>query len=606
MPAYSDPKSIAFAYRRLSCLCAVSLIALAGLLPVSTAVAAPLRLEAPGAVRPLILKYVSAFDARDAAADSADPDLGAEGDIQTDEGDTLARIRRARKDIPELLETEGYFSSQIDVEQAPGSPALVRVQPGPRAVVQEVVLRFEGDLNGERPDLRARRESLLAAWTLGKGGAFSQAGWSAAKAKLLADVSSQDYAAARIVDSTADIDPERAVARLLVVIDSGPAFRIGPIDVVGLSLYSRDLVERYSSVTEGERYDYERLVTLQNSLQSTPYFSGAIVEIDRDPALADASPLRVSITEAKPRRFGVGVGFSSNTGARGEVNYRDANLFSNAWELNSTVRLEEKRQSAFADVFLPQTHSGFRDAVGLSGLAENIQNLATSRFSVGVQRARTLQRTTTRISINYQHETTEPEGGVEQISTALTLNCEAGYRVTDNPADPQRGYGVSFQIGGGSKHFFSDQSFLRVYGRGQYFRPLGESGTFILRGEAGYTVAPSSEGIPQDFLFRTGGSQSVRGYDYQSLGVQDGVAIVGGRTLAVASLEYVRWVSGPWGLATFVDAGDANDTWQDMRWRVGYGLGGRWRSPAGPLGVDVAYGQSDEKFRLHFTLALAF
>lgn len=563
--------------------------------------AAALKLSAPDTVRALILKHVSAFDAK-----RADTTEDEEAEQISDEGDTLARVRRARKEIPGLLETEGYFSPRIEVEQEPNGRTLVRVTPGRRTTVREVEIRFTGELAADKDERQARRAALVAAWPLTKDQPFTQAAWAAAKGKLLADVSSHDFAAARIAESAVDVDPERAAARLLVVVDSGPAFRLGAIDLQGLSLYNRDLVERYNVLREGEPYDYERLVALQNALQSTPYFSGAIVEIDRDPALADATPVRIAITEAEPRRFGVGVGFSSNTGARSEINYRDANLFGRAFELNSSVRVEEKRQSAFADVFLPQTHSGFRDAAGITWLNEDIQNLVTQRFSVGVQRMRTLQRTTVRVSINYQREITRPEGAEEQVSTAFTLNYGADVRTVDNPADPRRGYSAGFQIGGGARALLSDQNFLRLYGRAQYFQPVAESGTLILRGEGGYTIAPSSQGIPQDFLFRTGGSQSVRGYDYQSLGVAEGSAVVGGRTLMVLSSEYVYWVSGPWGVATFVDAGDAKDTWNDMRLKLGYGVGGRWRSPAGPLGMDVAYGQEDKKFRLHFTLAIAF
>ncbi len=568
---------------------------------VTTAEAAALKLVAPDSVRSLILKHVSAFDAR--RADTAEDD---EAEQISDEADTLARIRRARKEIPGLLETEGYFSPHIEVEQMSGGRAVVHVSTGRRTTVREVEIRFKGELGADTEERRVRREALIDAWALPKDQPFTQAGWATAKGKLLTDVSSRDFAAAKIAESAVDVDPERAVARLLVVVDSGPAFRLGAIDLQGLSLYDRDLVERYNVLREGEPFDYERLVALQNALQSTPYFSGAIVEIDRDPALADATPVRIAITEAEPRRFGVGVGFSSNTGARSELNYRDANLFGRALELNSSLRVEEKRQSAFADVFLPQTHSGFRDAAGITWLSEDIQNLVTQRFSVGVQRMRTLQRTTVRVSLNYQREITRPEGAEEQVSTALTLNYGADVRSVDNPADPRRGFSAGFQIGGGARSVLSDQNFLRLYGRAQYFRPIAESGTLILRGEGGYTIAPSRQGIPQDFLFRTGGSQSVRGYDYQSLGVAEGAAVVGGRALMVLSSEYVYWVSGPWGVATFVDAGDAKDTWQDMRLKLGYGIGGRWRSPAGPLGMDVAYGQEDKKFRLHFTLAVAF
>ena len=45
---------------------------------------------------------------------------------------------------------------------------------------------------------------------------------------------------------------------------------------------------------------------------------------------------------------------------------------------------------------------------------------------------------------------------------------------------------------------------------------------------------------------------------------------------------------------------------QDVRLAVGYGLGARWRSPAGPIGVDLAYGQRTGDIHLHFSLAIPF
>jgi translocation and assembly module TamA len=120
------------------------------------------------------------------------------------------------------------------------------------------------------------------------------------------------------------------------------------------------------------------------------------------------------------------------------------------------------------------------------------------------------------------------------------------------------------------------------------------------------TLADSREGVPQDFLFRSGGAQSVRGYDYQSLGVKEGNATVGGRYLATASAEYVRWFQPQWGAAAFVDAGDAADTRADYDLRVGYGVGARWRSPAGPLAIDLAWGHQERSLRLHFGVAVAF
>ena len=119
-------------------------------------------------------------------------------------------------------------------------------------------------------------------------------------------------------------------------------------------------------------------------------------------------------------------------------------------------------------------------------------------------------------------------------------------------------------------------------------------------------MSDAREGIPQDFLFRSGGAQSVRGYAYQSLGVSEGEATVGGRYLGTMSAEYVRWFDAQWGGAVFVDAGDAADSREDFDLRTGYGLGARWRSPAGPLAIDLAWGHSERALRLHFGVAIAF
>ncbi len=157
-----------------------------------------------------------------------------------------------------------------------------------------------------------------------------------------------------------------------------------------------------------------------------------------------------------------------------------------------------------------------------------------------------------------------------------------------------------------SRAALSDQNFVRVHGRIQHYVPLGRRDTLTLRGEIGYTLADSRQRIPQDYLFRTGGAGTVRGYAYQSLGIKEGRATVGGRYLAIASAEVTHWLDEDWGIAAFVDAGDAVDSLQDVRLALGYGLGARWRSPAGPIGVNLAYGERTRGFQLHFSLAIPF
>ena len=119
-------------------------------------------------------------------------------------------------------------------------------------------------------------------------------------------------------------------------------------------------------------------------------------------------------------------------------------------------------------------------------------------------------------------------------------------------------------------------------------------------------IAESRLGIPSTFLFRTGGDQTVRGYAFESLGVHKGEAVLGGRHLVVASTEYTHWVGENWGVAGFVDAGQAWDDTTLLKAALGYGMGGRFRTPIGPIRADLAYGQQTHQFRLHFSVGFTF
>mgnify|MGYP001000199176 CR=1 FL=1 len=124
------------------------------------------------------------------------------------------------------------------------------------------------------------------------------------------------------------------------------------------------------------------------------------------------------------------------------------------------------------------------------------------------------------------------------------------------------------------------------------------------RTSANAPAARARDGIPQDYLFRAGGANSVRGYAYQSLGVVQGTATLGGRYLGALSSEFLYWHSPDWGTALFVDAGQAADNRRDLKPVFGYGLGARWKSPAGPLGLDLAWSERDRRLRLHFALSV--
>jgi translocation and assembly module TamA len=511
-------------------------------------------------------------------------------------------------EVASLLATEGYFSPVVGLRQDAGQ-LLLEVDPGLRSHIGSVQLEIVGDLDP------ARREALHEGWKLKTGQPFRQAEWDDAKQSLLADLLAVDYAGARLRDTRAEVDAEARRVDLRVVAESGPRYRFGELRITGLKRYSADLVERLNrSVKPGDDYREDRLLALQAALQSTPYFSSVSVSLERsdDDALAAAgqerltAPVRVVLRERAPYQLSFGIGYSTNTGARVEAAYRNHDFLARAWELQSGVRLEQVRQTAYADVFLPPDEKQRRDGVGMAFENSDIEDLGIERFAIGATRVQQRGSIEQRLGINWQNERQSPQGSPSTTNRALTAQVGWTWRYAVDPLDLAEGIALQFQFGGASKQLLSDQNFLRTYLRYSQGIPLGASDGLLFRGELGATLAPSSDGIPQDFLFRAGGSNSVRGYAYQSLGVEEGSAIVGGRYLVTLSAEYTHWITPSWGAAVFVDAGNAVDDWQAMSLAVGYGLGARWKSPVGPLGVDLAYGEREGKVRLDFSLAIPF
>lgn len=531
-----------------------------------------------------------------------------------DEADEERELRRAERAAVEALATEGYFSPRVRFEPNTAKVPRYRmvVDPGPPTRVATVEIQFTGAL--AEADHAARAAELRRDWALPVGAVFRSADWETAKNRLMLAVTARDYAGATLGLTTADIDAETATARLRVEVDSGPAYRFGPLKVEGLERLDAALVERYNTLRPGAPFDRTLMLQFQQALQESPHFSSVVVTFDLEHAEGDAAPVRVQLREAKARRFAAGVGFATNTGAHIEALYRQSIIFGLPYSLQSGFRVDQTGQFAYADVIFPPQPGGARNSVGVLFENSDIENLRVNRWGIGAARSKLTgprdgHNVETQLAINFEHERREtpldPPITLDVLSTSYTWTR----RDVDDITNPRRGNLIQLQGSVGLGGFAVEDAFVRGFGSIVQYFPVGARDVLILRGQLGGVQAESTNAVPNKFLFRTGGALTVRGYDFESLGVEQGGAIVGGRALAVGSVEYVKWLpqwDGNWGIAAFVDAGDAAARFSDLSPALGYGLGARWRTPAGPLAVDVAWGERFQQLRVHFSVAIAF
>jgi len=515
----------------------------------------------------------------------------------------------APDNIRTLLATEGFYSPQITASiSLQDQPIQIRfvIAPGPPTQVAQLNLSLQGAV-AQTPEERDRLlAQLRQAWQLPSGSVFRQAAWESAKRNALKTLLTGRFPAARITSSQAVVNPQTRQAMLSVTLDSGPAFSFGALHISGLQRYPASVVERLSPIQPGAAYSQAKLLEFQARLQDTGYFRTVSVSADTDPAHPDNVPVQVNVVENPSSKLGFGIGVSTDSGLRGQIEYQDLNVMQRGWRFKSLLKLETSLQSLNTELQLPRNELGYQDSINAFHERTDIKGVTSVRTGSGVKRTRTKGRIETTLATQFQTEHLSIAGGGGNKLQALTLNYIWTYHNVNNPLFPTRGYVFSAQLGGAARALLSDQDFVRGYTRAVYYLPLGQRDGLILRGELGGVLATSSNGIPSDFLFRTGGDQSVRGYPYLSLGVKQADAVVGGRYLAVGSVEYDHWLTEHWGAAVFYDVGDAADTLPNLHLVQGYGVGARWKSPVGPLHLDLAYGQAVHALRVHFSVGVSF
>ena len=526
-----------------------------------------------------------------------------------------ALLARAPDEIRALARAAGYFDARVEVDARPDQ-VVIRIDAGARTTVGRLELSIEGDV------IRDRRliERLVEAWLLPEGSFFRPEVWEQGKRALIDALGQSGFLRAAIRESRAEVDVVETSAALRLVIDSGPRLGIGPLSITGLKAFNARLVEDLRPFAEGDPYSIDRVLQFQQRLAQVGYFTAASVlpdlqalERDRE---ADRVPLLVDLIESRLQRVAVGVGYNSDYGARVQLAHDHRHLFGAGWQSESVLLIETRRQRAFANLRSPLDVDGWFTGLGSSAERVDIAGERVVRTQTYLGRGHRFPEGDDFYSVAHQYERRSIllEAGESPVDsrTAFVVGWSRTLRRLDSPLDPRRGYATQFQVSGASRSLGSDRSFVRGYGRTQRFWPapvesLGlQGGLLIGLAEIGAIASRTRDDIPSENLFRTGGSQSVRGYRFQSLGVSEGASVTGGRFLAVFSFEYQFPISETRRLAVFADRGNATDAVDGFRLFSAQGVGLRWRTPIGPLMVDLAKGDSVDRPRFHLSVGYGF
>ena len=540
----------------------------------------------------------------------------------------LARLlTAAEKDARELLATLGYFSPEIKFDQQIFSAgAMARqinlsVVPGEPTVVGEVKIEFKGAIN-DNPTAQSQRRQIESNWLLHPGMRFTQARWAAAKQQALRQLTVQRYPTGQLTTTLADIDPVTRSAQLTVTLDSGPAYQLGGLVIKGLSRFDADMVTRLARIIPGSSYDQAQLVAAQQRLADSGYFDSAYLTLDTtgDPT---AAPVQVQLREAQLQKLVLGVGISTDGGPRVSVEHTHHQVPGIGWRAVSKFSLDRKTQSIGSELTAPPDASNWRWVTAAQLKREELGSFDVNSQSLRVGRSQRGERIDRNYYLQFERaDTATSDTTAPATATALSANYAFTVRNFDSLPFPGSGWGLGMELGGGTTLGDQRDPYGRVLARWLGYWPLGRgaddasatlrAGRMALRAEAGAVIAREGINLPSTQLFLTGGDNSVRGYGYRNLGVTlPGGQITAGRYLAVGSVEWQRPIAldgrlSDWESTVFMDAGAVTNKPGNFKARVGVGVGARWKSPIGPLQIDLAYGVADKRLRLHMNVGFSF
>lgn len=519
---------------------------------------------------------------------------------------STGRIRRlhqkADQEIRTALKSYGYYRPEIEkqLEQVGGERwrAEYRIRPGDPLRLDSVKV----ELQGEGRDT-AELQRLFAGFPLRYGDVLNQVRYEAAKSEIVQAATELGFFEHRFVRHRIIIDLETYSATIDLVFDSGPRYHFGAISL-NQDVLNEGFLRRFIPFAEGDPYSVNELIGLQQALSNSDYFHAIEIEPDTGINPDHVVPVAVKLTPRKRHKYTFGLGYGTDTRARGKLGWAVPRVNRRGHRFDSELKASGISQSISANYHIPIGDPATEEVAFNAAVVDTITDTSDSLVrNLGVSLIQTPGPWRRVLSLNYQDEsfTIAEESG---RSTLLIPAADWSRVWADNLSDVGNGLRLQLGIRGASEKLASDTDFTQATLVAKLIRSVIGNNRIILRGRVGGTWTQAFNQLPASVRFFTGGSQSVRGFAYQSLGpTNEQGRVVGGKHLLVGSVELEHSISTNWAVAIFYDQGNAiNNTNDPLEYGAGFGL--RWKTPIGPVRFDLASALSrpGEPWRIHINI----
>ena len=405
-------------------------------------------------------------------------------------------------------------------------------------------------------------------------------------------------------------------------ISPGPKVQFGKLRQTAPSAVRSDRIQRIAGFPEGTVYSPKAMDTVAKRLRRTGAFSSVALSEAKQLGPGNSMDVDLALVDETPRRFGFGAELSSLEGLALTGFWMHRNLLGGAERFRVEGEISDiGGQHGGVDYFLgarleqPATFGADTSAFVFAKLAYEDEPAYISRsadLGAGVTRifSDTLQGEFG-AGLRYS-ETTDIFG--DRRFFLFTLPTSLTWDRRNDVLDATSGTYLKAE----ALPFVSLDSGAtgaRVYLDGRAYRALDAGNRFVIAGrvQAGSVFAQNMNDIPPDYLFYSGGGNSVRGQPFQSLGIDAGGGrFTGGQSYLGLSGELRAQITDTIGVVGFVDAGHVaqGSLFDDQGdWHAGAGLGLRYKTAIGPLRLDVAApisGDTGDSVQIYLGIGQAF
>ncbi len=582
---------------------------------------------------------------------SIDSTLKATSDLQTLRTTApvspFGLIARARSDVDRLstaLQSFGYYQCKvaIKINGIPiGNPTLGDVLTAlPKGNDARVAIGFtlgplyhlgRIDIDGELP------QGVQGSLGLASGQPAVAAAVLAGGSRLLTALQERGYAFAKVDPPVAYEAADAPVLDLRFHVVAGARVNLGDIHFEGMQRVHESLLRARVKLHSGEPYSPSAIERARRDLLEIGVFSQVSLQLGTQVDESGGVPITFKVRERLRHGFSFNAAYSSDLGGSSGVTWTDRDVFGNAEQLSinaSIINLGGSDTTGVgydtgAKFMLPDF--GRRDQTlqfNVGALKQSLEAYDQTARTAGVTLTRKLSSVWT-VSLGAASADEQIIQNAETRNyTLFSVPANVAYDSTDLGSlldDPTHGIRAAltvtptYALGRPNATFIISQVKIAKYFDLQHLLPTQPGRTVLAaRVLAGVADGAGEFSLPPDQRFYGGGSGTIRGFRYQSVGPvfpagepAAGMPI-GGTAISAGSVELRQRIGTNYGFAVFMDAGQVSATLKAVpdEFRIGAGAGFRYYTPIGPIRLDVAVPTTrrpgDDSFEVYIGLGQAF